>query len=35
MNDIKGWHENGTTTKLINIATNIDEPTTTKAYVDR
>jgi hypothetical protein len=34
MNDTKGWGENGTTTKLINIATTIDEPTTTKANVD-
>jgi hypothetical protein len=35
MNDIEGWGENGTTAELINITTNIDEPTTTKAYVHR
>ncbi len=34
MNHTKRWGENGTTTKLINIATTIDEPTTTKANVD-
>jgi len=34
MNDIEGWGENGTTTKLINIATTIDEPTTTRTDVD-
>jgi len=34
MNDIEGWGENGTTTKLINIATTIDEPTTTRIDVD-
>jgi hypothetical protein len=35
MSDIESWGENGTIVELINIATNIDEPTTTKAYVDR
>jgi hypothetical protein len=34
MNHTKGWGENGATTKLINIATTIDEPTTTRADVD-
>jgi hypothetical protein len=34
MNDIEGWGENGTTTKLINIATTIDEPATTRTNVD-
>jgi hypothetical protein len=34
MNDTKGWGENGTITKLINIATTIDEPTTTRANVN-
>jgi hypothetical protein len=35
MNDIESWGENGTIVELINIATNIDELATTKAYVDR
>ncbi len=34
MNDIKAWDENGTTTKLINIATTIDEHATTRTNVD-
>jgi hypothetical protein len=34
MNVIESWGENGTIVELINIATNIDEPVTTKAYVD-
>jgi hypothetical protein len=35
MNDIKGWGEDGTSIKLINIATSIDELVTTRADVDR
>jgi hypothetical protein len=34
MNDTKGWGKNGAITKLINIATIIDEPTITRANVD-
>jgi len=34
MNDSKNWGENGTTAKLINIATIIDELVTTRANVD-
>jgi hypothetical protein len=33
MNDIEGWDENGVATKLINIATIIDEPVTTRVDV--
>ncbi len=33
MNDIEGWDENGVATKLINIATIIDEPATTRIDV--
>jgi len=34
MNDSKSWGENGTTAKLINIATIIDELVTIKVNVD-
>jgi hypothetical protein len=34
MNDSKSWGEDGTTAKLINIATIIDEPLTTRTNVD-
>jgi len=33
MNDIEGWDENGVATKLINIATIIDELATTRVDV--
>jgi hypothetical protein len=33
MTDIEGWDENGVATKLINIATIIDEPATTRIDV--
>jgi len=34
INDSKSWGEDETTAKLINIATIIDEPLTTRANVD-